>query len=120
MLSNNSVFLRRSHPRYYLVLPQTLESGVFFYPLTGEETEMLTRKQRLHPSGNSVRVFYYRPISLLTGYLRNVICALMRQVRVRIKLANACDVPSMIHTIRVNDKGTICCYSHHSHLKIHK
>lgn len=55
--TNNSVFLRSSHPQYYLVLPQTLGSGVFLCYITDEEMEMLTRKQRLHPSGNSVWVF---------------------------------------------------------------
>lgn len=61
--TNNSVFLKSSHLQYYLVLPQTPESGVFLYYITDEEMEMLTRKQRLHPSGNSVWGFYYRPIS---------------------------------------------------------
>lgn len=67
MLSNNSAFLRSSQPQYYLVLPQTLESGVFLCLLTDEETEMVTGKQRLHPSGKSVWDFTTDQSAVIIG-----------------------------------------------------
>lgn len=67
MIPNNSVFLRSGHAWCCLILLQTLESEVFLCPLTNKEMEMLTRKQKLYPVDNLVRVFYYRQIRLSIG-----------------------------------------------------